>query len=379
MPSRKRWQEIVFWSVLSAAFIGPGTVTLCSRAGAEFDFQLVWALLFSVGACMVLQEAVARVASVTGDDLGAALQRRFGRAPSVVVFVAVALGCAAYEAGNLLGALAGFRLLVPDLSSVWLLLIALPAALLLWFAATGTVARMLGLVVALMGGAFVVLAIGELSSGDALGSLVRGAVRPTLPEGSGWVALGLVGTTVVPYNLFLGSGLSRRRETGGLLPALALGGLVSLAVLVVGRGAALPFSFETLAADLPRGGRTLFAIGLAAAGFSSALTAPLAAALMAQTLFGRGYRAVWIVVLASGLLFGVSGIQPIPAIVAAQALNGMLLPGVALFVLVLANDRSRLGTRANGPLANLLLVICVAVATLLGGRALWAVYERLFL
>ena len=98
-----------------------------------------------------------------------------------------------------------------------------------------------------------------------------------------------------------------------------------------GRGAALPFSFETLAADLPRGGRTLFAIGLAAAGFSSALTAPLAAALMAQTLFGKGYRAVWIVVLASGLLFGVPAVDGItflvvPLVLATAAVLAAWIP-----------------------------------------------------
>ena len=51
----KRLLNVLFWSVISAAFIGPGTVTTASSAGATFGLQLAWALLFSTVACIVLQ------------------------------------------------------------------------------------------------------------------------------------------------------------------------------------------------------------------------------------------------------------------------------------------------------------------------------------
>ena len=53
---KKRFLNILFWSILSAAFIGPGTVTTAASAGAEFSYKLIWALIFSVIACYVLQE-----------------------------------------------------------------------------------------------------------------------------------------------------------------------------------------------------------------------------------------------------------------------------------------------------------------------------------
>ena len=113
----KRLLDVFFWSVIAAAFIGPGTVTTAARAGSDFRFALAWALLFSTLACLVLQEASARIAVLTGQELGGAIRGRFGRsrwgAPvPALAALGIILGCAAYEAGNLLGGVAGLRLVV---------------------------------------------------------------------------------------------------------------------------------------------------------------------------------------------------------------------------------------------------------------------------
>jgi len=196
-----------------------------------------------------------------------------------------------------------------------------------------------------------------------------------------------VGTTVVPYNLFLGSGLAAGQRLPeirfGLAVAVVLGGVISMGVLLVGASAAGPFDFgavaETLSARLGSWAGVFFGLGLAAAGLSSAVTAPLAAALTARGLFGRGpddghwgprsprYRAVWGGVLLFGVAFGVSGVAPVPAIVLAQAFNGILLPVAAVFLLLAVNDRRLLGEGAiNGPFANAVTGLVVAVTVLLG-------------
>ena len=86
-----------------------------------------------------------------------------------------------------------------------------------------------------MGIAFVVTAI---RVAPPLPDLAAGLLLPRLPSGAAMLALGLVGTTVVPYNLFLGSGLahgqSMRQMRFGLGVAVVLGGLISMAVVVVG-------------------------------------------------------------------------------------------------------------------------------------------------
>lgn len=401
----RRFLPIVFWSVIAAAFIGPGTVTTSGAAGAWYGTALLWALGFSTLATLVLQEASARLTARSGKDLAQALReggRGGGRVLVILVLGAILLGCAAYEAGNLLGAAAGAGLVLGLPPWVLALGAGAVAGLLLWLGAPRTVAHLLALLVALMGVAFLVTAV--LVRPD-FGEVVRGLFVVGLPESrpgapsAGLLALGLVGTTVVPYNLFLGSGLAAGQDLSeirfGLSVAVVLGGLISMGVLVVGAAGAAPFDFaavaEALSGRLGGWAGPLFGWGLAAAGLSSAVTAPLAAALTARGLFGNGpadprwnprswrYRAVWAGVLLFGVGFGVSAVQPVPAILLAQAFNGVLLPVAAIFLLLAVNDRALLGPDAvNGAFGNAVAGAVVAVTVLLGtAGVLRAVYAAL--
>lgn len=387
--------------MIAAAFIGPGTVATSGAAGSSYGLRLLWALGFSTVATLVLQEASARLTVASGRDLAAALRdgdRVAGGKGVLVVLVlgAVVLGCAAYEAGNLLGAAAGAGLVlgVPP----WTLALAagLGAGVLLWLGAPRTVAHLLALLVALMGVAFLVTAF---RVGPPPGELMRGLLVPSTPPGAGLLVLGLVGTTVVPYNLFLGSGLAAGQDLReirfGLTVAVVLGGLISMGVLVVGASVPGPFDFgrvaEALSDRLGAAVGPLFAWGLAAAGLSSAVTAPLAAALTARGLFGQGpddprwgprtwrYRAVWMGVLGFGVAFGVSGVAPVPAILLAQAFNGVLLPVAAIFLFLAVNDCRLMGEEAvNGRFANAVTALVVAVTVMLGtAGVIRAVYGAL--
>jgi Mn2+/Fe2+ NRAMP family transporter len=253
----------------------------------------------------------------------------------------------------------------------------------LWTARAGFVAKLLGIVVAVMGVCFAVTAVALQPAPTAL---LRGALVPTVPEGAGWLVVAVVGTTVVPYNLFLGSGLavghSVRDVRIGLGVSVVAGGLVSMAVLVVGGSLVGEFSFAALAARLGAelGGwaRGLFALGLFCAGLTSAITAPLAAAITARGLFAARaeerwsesstrYRGVWIFVLVTGAVFALTTARPVQLIVAAQALNGVLLPVVAIFLMIAVNDRRLMGADGlNGALANALTALVVFVALTIG-------------
>ena len=221
-----RLGSILFWSVITAAFIGPGTVTTAASSGATYGYALLWALLFSTLACLLLQEAAARLTVVSGLDLGQALSRQYpGGAGRVVVLSlvlgAVVLGCAAYQAGNILGGVAGAALGTGLSLNVLTTLSGLLAAGLLLSGSPRIIARGLSVLVAVMGVAFLATA---WKLGPALPDLLRGALLPTRPAGSGLLILGLIGTTVVPYNLFLGSSLARKQP----LPDLRFGLAVAL-------------------------------------------------------------------------------------------------------------------------------------------------------
>ncbi len=384
----KQLLSILFWSIIAAAFIGPGTVTTAASSGAAHGHALLWALGFSVVATLVLMEAATRLTIVSGRNLAEAIRERFSRGPSgilvlLLVLGAIVVGNAAYEAGNILGAVAGVQLGFALPSATVTLVIGAIAGALLWAGTPRTVAHVLSITVGAMGVAFLVTAVGLRPDPAAIAG---GLLVPSSPPGSALLILALVGTTVVPYNLFLGSGLAeghRLREVRfGLAVAVLLGGLVSMGVLVVGTAVEGPFTFEGLGEALslrlgPWAG-VLLAIGLFAAGFSSATTAPLAAAVTARGLFEDGsgrwsdgawrYRAVWGGILLVGVAFGVAGVRPIPAIILAQALNGVLLPFAAVFLLIAVNDgRLMRGSALNGPLSNGLMILVTAVTVVLGG------------
>ncbi len=400
---RQRLINILFWSVISAAFIGPGTITTASKAGAEFGFDLLWALVFSVIACLVLQEAVARVTIRSGINLGQAIRNHYqGRSSFTLVLVlvvgAIIIGSAAYETGNLLGAVAGLEILFPVKTHILVLLIGLFAVLALSLPSLRNIARLMGFVVAIMGISFFTTAI--LLKPD-LGEIIKGSFMPTLPgtSGAGLLILGLIGTTVVPYNLFLGSGIAQESQSVkemrfGLSIAVIFGGLISMSVLVVGSFVSGPYSYEalvnTLDKELGSWIVVVFAIGMFAAGITSAITAPLASAITARGLFSgkhpekwshrsRNFIASWGIVLLTGVILGMLGLKPIPVIILAQALNGLILPFISIFLVFVVNNPKIMGHDSlNGTFSNLLMLAIVWVTIVLGIMNLSNALTRVF-
>ncbi len=349
------WSRALVWSLIAAAFIGPGTVTTAAKAGSEGGASYLIFVVLAAVAGFLLMEMVARITLVSNQSLGQILGRT-GKWLAWLCFGAVLLGCMAYQAGNLLGALGGVQLVIPR-QQVWVLLIASMAALVLWPGESRKIARALAIIVALMGLVFVVVAIG-LIVGDATlsgqGTIATGTV------------IGLVGTTIVPYNFFLAAGLGRgealKDMQRGLLASFLVGALITGSIVLVGSGVTSFTGFADLAGTLDarfgNQGTLILGVGLFAAGFSSAVTAPLAAALAGRELLAGGtainfgptslrFRIIWGLVLAVGTLVALLDLDIIAVILAAQVANGILLPFIAGIVLVFANDRSLLGNRIN--------------------------------
>ena len=294
---------------------------------------------------------------------------------------AVIFGCAAYEAGNIVGAISGAGLLFTLPPWFFTLSITGIAAVLLWGGSAGSIARSVGVLVAVMGVAFLYTSFFIDESPVAI---ARGLLIPQIPADDILLVIGLVGTTIVPYNLFLGSGLGKGQQLGemrlGLIVAIGLGGIVSMAVLLSGTLSPLPFSFEGMATVLEKAvglpGKYLFAIGLFAAGFTSTITAPLASAITAQSIWGKGeknweatgtnFRLVWGSILIVGLVFGLLGLRPVPIILLAQAINGVLLPVAATGLLVVLNNSRLMGSHINRAFSNAAGLLIFGVTLFLG-------------
>lgn len=69
--------SLLYWTMLAACTVGPGTVVTCARAGAEFELSLIWALLFATCLAFTLQEGTARLTIASGRSLGQCLRIKY--------------------------------------------------------------------------------------------------------------------------------------------------------------------------------------------------------------------------------------------------------------------------------------------------------------
>jgi manganese transport protein len=385
-------------ALVAAAFIGPGTVTTASVTGARFGYALVWTIAFSIVATIIFQEMSARLGLVSQDGLGEALREQFDHpllryGSAFLVISAIGIGTAAYEAGNIIGGAQGLAIITGVNATIWSLLIGLIAGTLLWTGQYKLIEKALVVLVIVMAITFVLTA---LLVGPNLEALARGFV-PSVPDESLLLVTGLIGTTVVGYNLFLHAGsVQERWDSPADLPAcrtdtilsIVVGGIITLSVLVTAAAvfptgttiqsvAVMTKQLEPLVGEYAE---VLFSIGLFAAGFSSATTAPLAGAYATAGVLGwdrdlsaSRFRVIWITILLIGIIYSLIGTSPIEAIVFAQVANGILLPIVAIFLLYVMNSREILGEYRNSTIQNILGGIVTLVVVWLGIRTLLSV------
>ena len=158
--------------LIAAAFIGPGTVTACSLAGVRFGYGLLWAMLFSVVATIVLQEMAVRVGIVTQKGLATVvstvLTKKWMRLMVLtLILLAVLVGNSAYEGGNIGGAVLGLEALIGSGTSNYSApFVTIFAFLLLWFGNYKLLEKTFMALIILMSLSFLITAI--LTSPDLL-------------------------------------------------------------------------------------------------------------------------------------------------------------------------------------------------------------------
>ena len=394
----KRLRAIGPGALTAAAFIGPGTVTTATVAGARYGYSLTWALLFATIAAIVLQEMAARLGVAGRLGLGEAITKAAGAgaikwAAMALIIAALFIGNAAYEGGNLAGAVLGVQAAIPDAPrSMVAAIIAALAGAILFFGGYRIIERVLIGAVLLMTFAF---AAALIMVGPDWGMLFKGALAPSIPVGALPIAIALIGTTIVPYNLFLHAAAARKRWASAddlgdarfdARLSIGVGGIVSILVLSTAAASLFGAGLEiSNAADMARqlepafgaGAVWLLGLGLFAAGLSSAITAPLATGFAAAELFGfesdpkqAKFRIVAGAVLLVGAIVAITGARPVEIILLAQFANGLLLPIVAGFLLIAANRRALLGQYVNGLFANIAGATVLLITTGLGLRAI---------
>lgn len=412
----KRLKNIGPGALVAAAFIGPGTVTSCSKSGADYGYTLLWAMLLSVISVIVMQSMAARLGIVSKLGLGQALRAKFkGKGARIILAIlvisAVFIGNIAYETGNLTGSIMGVQAAIPAVDGstgkiILAIVIGIIAFILLFSGSYKYIEKVLTGLVVIMGVLFFVTAIAAKPDWF---EVFKGLFTFRAPSGSdSWMTIAaLMGTTVVPYNIYLHASSAAKKwgEDGkdskadvedGLansrldsILSIGLGGLISMAIIVCAGAAKanLPagetFSIASgadMAASLtPLLGSwatVMFGIGLFAAGISSTITAPLAAAFATTGILGwsenlkdKKFRVFWIIVLICGVTAACTlGASPTEIILFAQAANAFLLPITGILLLIVANDKNIMKEYTNKLWYNILAVIVIGLFIFIAAR-----------
>ncbi len=233
-----------------------------------------------------------------------------------------------------------------------------------------------------------------------LSSIVTGIFIPRLNDSNFYIALGLIGTTIVPYNFFIYATIIQKKWKGvedmgaarfDLVLALIIGGMISMAIIVtssaafygtgtaITNGADMALQLEPL---LGTWAKAAIALGLFGAGMSSATAAPLGAAIALTRVFQWGqdesanrFRVVWCSVLATGVIFASIGLRPVSAIIFAQAANAVFVPIVALFLLYIVNKKGFLGEHVNTVKGNVVAGFILVITIILASRGVLGMQE----
>ena len=385
--------------LVAAAFIGPGTVTTCTLAGANFGFALLWALVFATIATIILQDMSARLGAGAQLGLGEALMQTAPNdaakwAMGGLVFAALLVGNCAYEGGNLAGGALGADALFGAGSpgqSTWVAILAVLAASAILFGGYAVLEKLLIGLVIIMSAAFLLSA---LFVRPDFGAVLSG-LRPQIPDGGTLTAIALIGTTIVPYNLFLHAAASRRKWPDGQGTAearrdsalsIGLGGLISILILTTAASSLFQSGLEisnagdmalALEPTFGAAARYLVGIGLLAAGLTSAITAPMATAYALSEIIGgdqdrksKLFKGTALFVIIVGASISLLGIRPVELILIAQYANGLLLPIIAAFLLWVMNQKHLLGTYTNDRSANLIGIAIVLITLAIGVRSI---------
>ncbi|MBT4813080.1 MAG: Nramp family divalent metal transporter [Cryomorphaceae bacterium] len=381
--------------LIAAAFIGPGTVTLCTIAGASFGYSLIWAIVLSTFATIVLQEMSLRIGLVTRMNLAEVIRTSIksvllNRLIILLIISSIIIGNTAYEAGNITGASLGISAIINYESINYIpVFIGLIAFVILYQGDYKILERSLVLLVIIMSVSFFITAI--MTKPD-ITNLLNGIFKPKVNSSNLIVVLGLIGTTVVPYNIFLHSSLvSEKWNSIDKLKvariesfiSILLGGLVSLSIIIT--AASVSNQNVTGVIDLAKGLEPLYGkfaiyflgLGLFASGITSSITAPLAAAYVAKSCFGwnnslksNRFRLVWIFILITGVIVSMININPIEIIKFAQFSNSLLLPIIAIILLWLINDKNIINSKYNYKYQNIFGFFIVIISLILGIKGL---------
>ena len=390
--------------IITSAFIGPGTITLCTLSGIDFGYSLIWCIVFSIIATSYLQELSARIGVISrlglGDIFKSSSNNLLKNIFFVFVFLSLFIGNSAYESGNISGTVMGIETftgsgmvhILGNEINVLSVLVALILISIIIYGSYNLFEKALVGLVFTMSITFIVTAI--LSKPD-LREIFNGLV-PRINDGNFIYVIGLIGTTVVPYNLFLHSYVAKKKwksekeYKSSIIDtcfSIFIGGVISTAIIITSAGARGLIDGNEVknAIDIGRQlspflgdfSKYFISIGLLSAGITSSITAPVATSYALSSIFNykpewkdKSFKLVSVVVIIIGSVSSSISYNPIYIIKLAQFINGLFLPIIGISLLWAVNQSTFLGKNVNTRSYNGIGILIIILSVFISLRSL---------
>ncbi len=410
-PDVRSWRRrlAIFLAILGPGFItanvdnDAGGIATYSIAGAHFGYSLLWTLLPITLALVVVQEMSARLGAITGKGLGELIRENYGLRTTFYLMVALLVT----DIGNTVAEFAGWAASLEIFGIPRWVSVPIGAFVVWWLVVKGNY-KTVEKVFLIACSVYLTYVASALFAKPVWKDVLKQTFEPKIESSAAWILMiiGIVGTTIAPWmQFYLQSSIVEKRigpEEYRLSRWDVIVGCIVAAVvaffIVVACGATLyPKGIRIAGAEQaalalrPLAGKwagALFAFGLANASLFAASILPLATAYsICEALgFEAGVDKSWseapqfntlytsMIVIGAGIIL-IPGVPLFPVLFLSQVLNGLLLPFVLFFVVLLVNRVDLMGTYVNGRAWNWIawgtVGIMVALTLVLVGASIW--------
>src|SRR5215213_2386295 len=391
----KKIVEIALGIVTSVGgFLEIGSIATAAQAGADFSFQLIWAIVLG-GLCIIfLVEQAGRFSAVSGRTIPDAIRERFGFNYFAILYLVLALVSLLVLAAEIGGVCIALELATGVKFQWW----AVPAAVVIWLVIWKGTFGVIEKGVSLLGLVTLCFVVGAIVNNPPWSQVLKGAL-PSLPQQNAthywFVAVSILGATISPYLYFFYSsgaiedewkethvGINRIIATGGM----TFGSMISVAVLVL---AAMIFAPQGVKVEhytqLPQllvpvfgyWGYWLLVASVGIACLGAALEITLEIAYFTAQGFGWNwsenqrprdearFAAAYTLTIILAALITITGIDPLKITIFSMALTAATLPVSIVPFLFLMNDYSYVRVYRNGWFSNAVVIAIISIAFVL--------------
>jgi Mn2+/Fe2+ NRAMP family transporter len=370
-----------------------GGITTYSLAGARYGHSLLWLMIPTTVALVVIQEMCARMGAVTGKGLSDLIRESFGVKVTFYVMIALLLT----NLGNSVSEFAGIAASL-EIFGISKYLSVPISAFLIWLLIVKGSYRVVEKIFLVACMVYVAYPIAAFMAGPHWGEVLKATVVPTFNPDSGYIMMmiGVVGTTIAPWMQFYQQsavvekgitidqyGFSRLDVIIGCVMAIVVAFfiVVACASTIHTQGLKIETAADAAIALKPLVGKhaaALFAFGLFNASLFAACILPLSTAYYIcegmgwesgiDKDFGQAPQFFWLftlIIILSAAIILIPNAPLITIMFLSQVVNGAVLPFVLVFMLILINDARIMGKYANGPVFNAIAWVTVATMILL--------------